>query len=224
MAFTDEGAAAFNDLAVTPSIVQVFVTSQSFTGDLQSSAGELTGLDGADNICTDAAKEAGLEGAWTAWLSDDTVDAGDRMFDAEFRLLNETIVADNLADLTDGTLNSAIFFDENLDQVGAGSTVWTGTETDGRYGGSGTCDSWTSSDGVFSGQIGEATAMDGDWTDMGGGHSCNQLNRLYCFSASKFLVEETFATATFIPEPSGAALAMAALSTLCLIRARRRRR
>ena len=66
--------------------------------------------------------------------------------------------------------------------------------------------------------------MDGDWTDVGGGHSCNQLNRLYCFSASKFLVEETFATATFIPEPSGAALAMAALSTLGLIRARRRRR
>jgi hypothetical protein len=223
MVFTDEGRDAFNDLAGAPSTVQVFVTSQSFTGDLRGSAGELTGLDGADNLCTQAAIDAGLEGAWTAWVSQDSVDVVDRMFDAEFQLLDGTVVANNLADLTDGTLDAAIDLDEKFDTVSAAS-VWTATETDGRYGGSGTCDSWTSSDVGNSGLVGKPSAVDADWTDVGGGNSCEKANRLYCFSASKFLTEETFGDATFIPEPSAAALGAAALTTLGLIRVRRRRR
>jgi hypothetical protein len=50
---------------------------------------------------------------------------------------------------------------------------------------------------------------------------CDNVNRLYCFSASKFLAEETFADVYFIPEPSAAALSAAALTMLGLIRVRR---
>jgi hypothetical protein len=224
MVFTEEGADAFNDLAGAATTVEVFVTSQSFTGDLKSSAGEFTGLDGADTICTNAAKDAGHEGAWTAWISDGNTDVVDRMFDAEFQLLDGTIVANSLADLTDGTLQVPINLDENLDTVLAGSNsqVWTATESDGRYGDSGTCNSWTSSDGeTFFGQIGDASSVFAGWTDVGAGNPCDSVNRLYCFSASKFLPEETFADVTFIPEPSAGALATAAVTTLALLRSRR---
>jgi MYXO-CTERM domain-containing protein len=57
---------------------------------------------------------------------------------------------------------------------------------------------------------------------------CDVFNRLYCFSASKFVAEEPFADVTFIPipEPSAAALSSAALAALGLVRlaSRRRRR
>jgi hypothetical protein len=68
--------------------------------------------------------------------------------------------------------------------------------------------------------------MDAAWTEAGT-ILCDQVNRLYCLSASKFVAEQTFAKVTFvrIPEPSAAALATAALTTLGLIgRASRRRR
>jgi hypothetical protein len=228
MVFTGEGADAFNDLVVAPEIVQVFVTSQSFPGDLQSFAGEFTGLDGADSICTDAAKAAEpvLEGAWTAWISDGDTDVVDRMFDAEFRRLDGVVVADNLADLTDGTLLNPINVDENGNTVGTGTAVWTATDADGRHGNSGTCASWTSSDPVYSALAGVATSAAADWTATGD-QTCEKLNQLYCFSASKFLPGETFANATIIPipEPSAAALGTAALTALGLIgRASRRRR
>jgi hypothetical protein len=230
MVFTDEGADDFNDLVVPPSIVQVFVTSQAFKGNLQSSAGNLTGLSGADSICTQAAKDATppLTGAWTAWLSDDNTDVVDRMFDAEFQLLNGTVVADNLADLTDGTLDAAINLDENRTTLEGAFEVWTSTDTDGTNPGVGTCVNWTSNSNVNTAQIGRADAMDATWTDVNFEDDCDVFNRLYCFSASKFVAEEPFADVTFIPipEPSAAALSSAALAALGLVRlaSRRRRR
>jgi hypothetical protein len=68
--------------------------------------------------------------------------------------------------------------------------------------------------------------MDATWTDVDFEDTCDTFNRLYCFSSSQFQVEETFADVQFIPEPSAAALASAALTALGLIRltSRRRRR
>jgi hypothetical protein len=104
--------------------------------------------------------------------------------------------------------------------------VWTATGPRGLYIDADACHLWTSSSGENFARIGEAVRSDREWTDIGEGNGCNSSNRLYCFSASKFLPEETFANVTFIPipEPSAAALATAALATLGLIRVRRRRR
>ena len=228
MVFTDEGADAFNDLAVVPSIVQVFVTSERFTGDLRL-AGETNGLDGGDNICTKAANDAGLAGAWTAWLSDGTVDAGDRMFDAEFQRLDGVVIANSLADLTDDSLDAPIIVTENGDELipdGSLEEVWTGTNGDGTFvdiGGS--CQSWTSSSGggESAARIGLATEVNLAWTTVGESNPCNRSNRLYCFSASKFLPEETFANVTFIPIPEPSMGLLSGSALLCLAGIRRSR-
>jgi hypothetical protein len=166
-------------------VVQVFVTSRG-VDDANLFDGNVGGLDGADTKCTDAADDGGT---WTAWLSDPNGNARDRIRDGEYQLLNGTVVANDKADLTDGSLDAAIDLDENLDTVQSGfeSHVWTATETDGNYGDSGTCFNWTSNDALDFGQVGESTAVDGTWTDVDpggsvGGNNCAGVNRLYCFA------------------------------------------
>jgi hypothetical protein len=158
-------------------VVQVFVTSGTFDGNLG-------GLVGADTVCTTAAEEAtpSLPGTWTAWLSDPNGNAVARIIDGEYQLLNGTIVANNRVDLTDGSLAAAINLDENLDTVSAEVDVWTATDVDGTWGDSGTCFNWTSNDALDFAQIGRANQADAFWTDAEGGGPCNFLNRLYCFA------------------------------------------
>jgi hypothetical protein len=223
MVFTDTGAQAFNDLTSQPGLLQVFATSVQYKGNFPGGVG----LDGADAACTLAATNADLSGAWTAWLSDDTTDARDRISDGEYRLLDGTLVANSLADLTDVMLVNPI----NIDELGApvsanADETWTATDSDGTYSGGGTCTNWTSLLVGSVAQIGLATEMDATWTDVDFEDTCDTFNRLYCFSSSQFQVEETFADVQFIPEPSAAALASAALTALGLIRltSRRRRR
>ena len=221
MVFTDTGAQAFNDLASPTGPVQVFVTSVQYRGNFPGGVG----LAGADASCTLAANNAGLSGAWTAWLSDDTTDARDRIPDAEYRLLDGTLVANNLADLTDGTLDAPILVDETGTTISSNSDeTYTGTAADGTNSGLGTCLNWTSISNVNTGQIGLASFTDATWTDQNFADDCDIFNRLYCFSGSQFQVEETFADVTFIPEPSAAALASAALAALGFIQLASRRR
>ena len=221
MVFTDTGAQAFNDLTSQPGPLQVFATSVQYKGNFPGGVG----LDGADAACTLAATNADLSGTWTAWLSDDTTDARDRISDGEYRLLDGTLVANSLADLTDVMLVNPINIDELGAPVSANSDeTWTATDSDGTYSGGGTCLNWTSIDVGDVAQIGLATEMDATWTDVDFEDTCDSFNRLYCFSSSQFQVEETFAVVEFIPEPSAAALASAALTALGLIRLTSRRR
>jgi hypothetical protein len=223
MVFTPTGASAFNNLAGAGGPLQVFATSVQYKGNFPGGVG----LDGADAACTLAATNADLSGTWTAWLSDDTTDARDRISDGEYRLLDGTLVANSLADLTDGMLVNPI----NIDELGApvsanADETWTATDSDGTYSGGGTCTNWTSILVGSVAQIGLATEMDATWTDVDFEDTCDTFNRLYCFSAPPFQAEDSFANTTFIPEPSAAALATAALTTLGLMRlaSRRRRR
>jgi hypothetical protein len=102
--------------------------------------GDLDGLAGADAICTQSAANAGLSGNWTAWLSDDTEDARDRIPAGIYQLLDGTVVANSLFDLTHGVLKAPINLDENGDPLGG--FVWTGTQPDGT-GTSQNCIGWT---------------------------------------------------------------------------------
>jgi hypothetical protein len=162
--------------------VKVFVTSDQFRGNFPGGVG----LDGADASCTLAATNAGLSGNWTAWLSDSTTDAADRILDSAsgYQLLDGTVIANNLADLVDGTLAHAIDMDEDLTTISdASDETWTATDPDGTRSGGGTCANWTSIDVGDVAQIGLATAMDADWTDVNNiVDTCDTFNRLYCFA------------------------------------------
>jgi hypothetical protein len=196
-----EPAIDFVEVTAPPigNVVPVFVTSIPSTGNLG-------GLEGADQFCQDAAGAAGLSGTWTAWLSDDTADARDRIPDGEYRLVDGTVVAIDLDDLTNGDLEAAINLDESGGGAGAAS-VWTGTQPDGTsvppdpaFGESSNCSNWTSSEQETSctaggddncAARGNRSAMDATWTFIGSpGTSgtltqCSAMHSLYCFGSSE---------------------------------------
>jgi len=171
-------------IAVSPAFGQevlVFATSQRTTGSFG-------GLAGADTLCTNWANAAGLSGGWTAWLSTSTDDARARIIDAEYQLLDGTVIATSLADLTDGTLNAPINLDEDGNDA-SGSDVWTGTLQDGTFGGDDTCNDWTDATGNFGAVAGDTDPTGPEWTEQPIGILCNNALRLFCFSAFEVPVE-----------------------------------
>jgi hypothetical protein len=168
-----------NVIADAPSVsrVQVFVTSNEYNGNLG-------GMAGADGKCDQQASSAGLSGSWQAWVSfDDGTNAADRILDGEYKLVDGTVVANDKADLTDGTLDHPI----NMDQDGNlmdGVTVWTGTSALGTLEGE-TCDSWRSIAERDEGQVGNSSRADAGWTSAGEG-SCSEISKhLYCFASAE---------------------------------------
>jgi hypothetical protein len=166
--------------------VQVFVTQDTYDGNFGDQAG-------GDTDCTNAAALAGLSGTWTAWLGKGSCgacdDPVDRIIDGEYQLLDGTVVANNKADLTDGTLDHAIDMDEDGNGQ-AGGTVWTGADADGTgTSGPGTCTVWTTNSDQILAQTGSTSATDEEWSDTGGGNPCDRLNRLYCFADQQVPVE-----------------------------------
>ena len=150
--------------------MKVFLSGDAFRGNV------LGGLGGANTLCTDAAHTQGNSGDWTAWLSDNTADAVDRIFDAgrPYQTLDGTIIANNLADLTDGTLDAPIMIDEAGNEItGNAREVWSATGADGTYTGQGTCKNWADPDPTLVAGIGDAGETDEKWTNVGGGNNCN---------------------------------------------------
>ncbi len=178
--------ADFTEVTAPPNgdVVQVFVTDTTYVGDIG-------GLAGADAKCQERAERAGLTGTWTAWLSTTTEDAIDRIPDGQYELVDGTVIAEDKADLTDGTLNAPI----NLNQDGnpiPGDFVWTGTNLLGRSTGT-NCSNWTTTGGdrcvdgdPDCGDRGLNTATNPDWTKVGGApNPCDNLFHLYCFGGGE---------------------------------------
>ena len=165
-----------NDPAPDPGHVKVFVTSLNYNGNR-------SGLADADADCTTAATGAGQTGTWTAWLSDSTTDAVDRIFDGgtRYQLINGTVIADNMADLLDGTLDAPILIDESGNDVVGSFEVWTGTVADGTNPGVVWCSDWTTVDPAQKGLIGRADKVDATWSSVFA-DDCDIFNRLYCFA------------------------------------------
>jgi hypothetical protein len=191
----------------------VFLSSQLFDGNFgngQPGSGHLA----ADQRCQDLADAASLPGTFKAWISG-RVDTGagplphgvvDRFTQnpGPYVLVNGTQVADDWADLTDGTLDHAIDRTEaNLPlAMGAEARVWTNTTTSGLAWDNGrncatgpsesvptpsswTCGapSWTAGDCVFqSGKFGLATSTTSTWTGTEISNiNCTNTFHLYCF-------------------------------------------
>jgi hypothetical protein len=156
---------------------RVFVSSQVYDGNLG-------GLIGADGKCQALANSAGLPGTYLAWLSTG-ISSPDSKFthnQAPYLLVDDTQVADNWDDLTDGDLDAAIDLDENGTFVSSYTYVWTGTDDDGTPI-SIDCNGWTVTGQNDAGWIGHVIFSDYRWTDGGApaGVVCQALARLYCF-------------------------------------------
>ena len=150
----------------------VFVTS---TARAISTFG---GLAGADTWCNDLAGDAGLPGQYVAWLSTATVNAIDRLGDAQgwARLDGRPF-----ARTVDAIVSGEHFFPIRLDEQGEdrlGANVVTATAGDGTYFGPSDCGGWTSAVGdarrAPSDALGETftTNFDG---------ACDVSIRIYCF-------------------------------------------
>ncbi len=141
--------------------------------------GNLGGLAGADAICTQIATDAGLGSTWVAWLSDDSTAAPDRLTQiaGPYVRLDGLIIADDVADLIDGSIANAIVVDEVLG-VQPALRVWTGTLNDGTAA-SANCENWTNNV-VFGGGDGQSNVTTGFWTQLGAAR-CDFEQPLYCF-------------------------------------------
>ncbi len=148
---------------------RVFVTSAEYASTF--------GLAGADANCQAAANSAGLGGIWAAWLSTSGTDAKNRIGDHKYVLVNTSlVVAENKADLLDGSLQQII----NLTEFGNSAPptmIWTGTFAGGNSSPD-TCTDWGSLAGfALSGAL---FFPDGSWT-ASNLFPCSSDANLYCF-------------------------------------------
>lgn len=160
---------------------KVFVTSVAYDGNLG-------GLAGADSKCQIRATAANLTGTWKAWLSDSNTSAGSRLVHATvpYKLVDETLVANNWDDLVSGNLRHAINKTEingdppNTTSNSGAVTVWTYTQANGAMMvASKSCDNWTSN--LIKGHAGNVSSTSSSWTDYTSGGICSGTSVLYCF-------------------------------------------
>jgi len=170
---------------------KVFVTNSTGHGDTSAWSGAVSAsIEAADEVCQAAAADAGLSNAanFKAWISNSTVNAADRILsDGPWVRLDGFRIADSMADLLDGVLDTSI----NVTEYGTydigyyGGYAWTGTDGAGAVLPE-TCSDWTDGTGGSSGGLGSIISAGqslvspnwtDDWTRL-----CNYSNyHLYCF-------------------------------------------
>lgn len=166
---------------------RVFVTSNAFSGNLG-------GISGADDLCQAEADDANLSGTYLAWVSNSPPPGSDGLSPAtnpnwnhsscqKFYLIDGiTLIADNWADLTDGTI--AHIIDQNA--VGDPVTnvfVWTNTQFNGTaFSLNNSCPAeWTDGTAESTAYLGANVFNDSQWAIFVQG-ACNTVGvRLYCF-------------------------------------------
>jgi hypothetical protein len=155
---------------------RVFVTSGSFPADFG-------GAVGGDALCQAVADDAGLAGTFLAWLSDGSTTPLVRFThsDGPYELIDGTHVADDWADLVDGSIAAAI----GRDEVGAlvpvpPTIVVTATTAGGVLQPfNGACQDWTTTSAAFSAGVGNPQNTI-TWSDSGATNCASQVS-LYCF-------------------------------------------
>jgi hypothetical protein len=164
---------------------RMFVTEAGFNGDLKSAGGGVSGLDGADRICGNAAAAAGLGGAWKAFLSDSSAMAIDRVADVGpwFLVVPAGMTAPKVFNDKAGLAGAALEPITRTESgqprvsIGGSGSVWTGNGPADRE----TCADWTR----YTGDGGALGGSTGDYQDamhwsVRGGTSCASKLPLYC--------------------------------------------
>ena len=159
---------------------RVFVTSYATSSDMG-------GPSGGDDFCTGLAEDAGLGGSWVAYLSGGGVSAITRIPDGPYVRLDGASIADDKADLTDGSIANPI----NVNELGSTTYgfVCTGSSEAGYATGpstasGGNCQGWTRGCGVCDGdhwyaEVGRTDRTSDDWSTAGW-NFCGSCT-LYCF-------------------------------------------
>jgi hypothetical protein len=152
----------------------VFVTSTITSGNIGGTAG-------GDQMCSEAAADAGLPGTYRAWLSTPASNVRDRLGAARGWIrVDGAPVFDSLAAMA----SEEMFFPLNLDENGQATTyhVWTGSNDDGTYSGWGACQSWTSADPSLWDVGGSGSLQSAGWSDGTNVTACDvQTTALDCF-------------------------------------------
>jgi hypothetical protein len=154
---------------------RAFVTSFPEGANFNTSAG-------ADMLCQGFADAEQLGGTWLSWTSDFQSSPSTRFNQSAvpYMLVDGTIIANDWADLTDGSLANPIDVDETGVNVGV-SEVWTGTLPDGTKPGSEFCANWNSNNIMDVVQVGRADMAGPEWSNIFN-QTCDRNNvRLYCF-------------------------------------------
>lgn len=151
---------------------RVFVTSTIM-------AGNLGGIVGANNVCTQRALAGKLDGVFVAWISV----AGDPIIN---RLLDvgpwylpdrKTLVFNDKASIIAGPL-VPIDKDESNAQVQAPDLAWTGTTNVGAVAAQ-NCNNFTNNN-VQNGTVGQPSKKTAEWTQANNQICASQLH-IYCF-------------------------------------------
>ena len=156
----------------------VFSTSEPYYGGLE-------GYSGATDKCVTHANSANLAN-WSRFkpcLSDDNGSPADGRIDPSFEgdyvLVDGTIVAKGISDLTDGDINHPINVDEYGNQVFY-SYVWTSTSASGNQSVPNPCVDFASSNSMYSSGVGRTDSTLSSWTSYVT-YPCNNPCGLYCF-------------------------------------------
>lgn len=158
----------------------VFITNVAATG--------FAGVDTVDSFCNNQAGFAGLPGTYAAWISDANSSPATRFTHSTvpYVLLNDLVVANDWADLTNGSIKTRINVSEfeNIIEGGCSVTgVWTATTPSGGYAGGPDCEGWTTNeDQISAGVLGSAGESNSKWTEGGcSERSCGEAAHVYCF-------------------------------------------
>jgi hypothetical protein len=154
---------------------RVFVTSQSYDGNLG-------GLAGGEAKCQALADAAALGGEYKAWLALTGGASPSTTFEqasVPYVLVDGTLIANDWADLTDGTpLPNLINLTETGASEGDLGFKWTNVKADGTAGIGPDCDGWMSNSNLDSGKVG--TTSFEFWTDASSTDCASEVH-LYCF-------------------------------------------
>lgn len=154
----------------------VFMTSTTTDGNTG-------GIAGADAICNARAAAADLPGTYKAWLAIAGSSPASTFTQSTvpYKLVTGKLVANDWADLVDGTLANPIDRDE-LGLLLINQHSWTATDPSGASASS-NCEGWQTNSAMSSGAQGRnfATSTGDDWTNETAPSPCDVPNHLYCF-------------------------------------------
>ncbi len=154
---------------------KAFFTEEVFPADFG-------GIAAADAICQKAADDHGIAGTFTAWLSLAGSNVADRLTHhaIPYYRLDGTLIANDWADLTDGSLAAPINVNQHLTSASPTTTeVWTHSTTAGMAAPYSPCGDFTSTTSQPA-HVGLNSASDLDWTFIYQ-QTCNRTLHFYCF-------------------------------------------